>query len=59
MGHRRLHRLERWADLQDRHLLPQTSIRRRIPAPRAKAVGDLSHFWPKTDVTLGEAEKQA
>ena len=22
-------------------------------------VGDLSHFWPKTDVTLGEAEKQA
>jgi hypothetical protein len=22
-------------------------------------VGDLSHFWPKTDVALGEAEKQA
>jgi hypothetical protein len=22
-------------------------------------VGDLSHFWPRTDVTLGEAEKQA
>lgn len=22
-------------------------------------VGDLSHFWPKTDITLSEAEKQA
>lgn len=22
-------------------------------------VGDLSNFWPNTDVTLGEAEKQA
>jgi hypothetical protein len=22
-------------------------------------VGDLSHFWPRTDVTLGDAEKQA
>jgi hypothetical protein len=22
-------------------------------------VGDLSHFWPKTDVALGDAEKQA
>lgn len=22
-------------------------------------VGDLSHLWPRTDITLGEAEKQA
>jgi len=22
-------------------------------------VGDLSHFWPKTDVALGDEEKQA
>lgn len=22
-------------------------------------VGDLSHFWPRTDVGLGDAEKQA
>jgi hypothetical protein len=22
-------------------------------------VGDLSHFWPKTDIEMGRAEKQA
>jgi len=22
-------------------------------------VGDLSHFWPKTDLSMAEAEKQA
>jgi len=22
-------------------------------------VGDLSHFWPRTDIGLGDAEKQA
>ena len=22
-------------------------------------VGDLSHFWPKTDVEMGRAEKEA